>query len=61
MAISRFLDVLCAYANESEGNLEPRVFKCVFIWYLEEVKGYRLWVRDVLGVKIIVSKDVSFN
>lgn len=61
MAISRFLDVPCAYANKSEGNLEPRVFKCVFIWYLEEVKGYRLWVRDVLGVKIIVSKDVSFN
>ncbi|CAA3003523.1 retrovirus-related Pol poly from transposon TNT 1-94, partial [Olea europaea subsp. europaea] len=29
--------------------------------YPEGVKGYRLWDRSQKGVKIIISKDVTFN
>lgn len=50
-----------AFAHQSEGKLEPRALKCVLLGYGEGVKGYRLWVRENKGYKIIISRNVIFN
>lgn len=50
-----------AYAHQVEGKLDPRATNCVMLGYSEGVKGYRLWVLGVKGIKIINSRDVKFN
>ena len=50
-----------AYAYKTEGKLDRRSVKCVFLGYLNGVKGYRFWVSEKQGYKIIVSRDVIFN
>ncbi|KAL0357378.1 UNVERIFIED_CONTAM: Retrovirus-related Pol polyprotein from transposon TNT 1-94 [Sesamum calycinum] len=46
---------------DNNDKLEPRAQKCVFIGYPEGVKGYRLWLRNQTGFKVVISKDVTFN
>ena len=50
-----------AYVHQSEGKLEPRSIKCIFLGYIEGIKGYRLWNKESSGIKIIISRDVVFN
>ena len=49
------------YVHQSEGKLEQRSIKCIFLGYPEGIKGYRLWNKESPGVKIIISRDVVFN
>lgn len=50
-----------AFVHQSEGKLEPRDLKCVFLCYGEGVKGYRLCIRKMKGYKNITSRNVVFN
>ncbi|KAK0586137.1 hypothetical protein LWI29_001641 [Acer saccharum] len=50
-----------AYAHQYEGKLEPRSLKGVFLGYLLGVKGYRVWLKDQKGFKVIISRDVIFD
>ena len=50
-----------AYAHQSEGKLEAISLRCIFLGYLEGIKGYRLLLRDQPDFKIIINKDVVFN
>lgn len=49
------------YSHKSKGKLEPRSIKCVFFGYPLGTKGYRLWVRNGQGFRVIISKDVIFD
>ncbi|KAL2491247.1 Reverse transcriptase Ty1/copia-type domain-containing protein [Abeliophyllum distichum] len=50
-----------AYVHQVEGKIDPKATKCVMLGYSEGVKGYKLWVLGVKGIKIINSRDVKFN
>ena len=50
-----------AYAHQSEGKLQPRSIKGVFLGYPQGVKGYRIWLKDEQGFKTINSRDVIFR
>jgi len=50
-----------AYAHTSDGKLERRAQKSIFLGYAPGVKGYRLWCTDLHPPKFIISKNVKFN
>jgi hypothetical protein len=38
--------------------MDNKEHKCVFFWYSEETKGYKLY--DPVARKVIISRDVHF-
>ena len=48
-----------SYYHVSEGKLEPRSKKGLFMGYGDRVKGYRIWCLDKR--KVILSWDVVFD
>jgi ATP-binding cassette subfamily B (MDR/TAP) protein 1 len=48
-----------AYYHVSEGKLEPRAKKGVFVGYGDGVKGYRIW--SLAESRVILSRDVMFD
>lgn len=50
-----------AYARVKQGRLKPRALKCIFLRYLDGVKGYRLWYVVFKPLKCVISIDVMFN
>jgi len=57
-------DILCvfgclAYYHVSDGKLEPRARKAVFLGFKRGVKEYKLW--DSEDRKIVLSRDVTFD
>ena len=45
----------------NEGKLEPMAKKCIFLGYIDRVKGYRLWCLDSKFSKFLISRKVTFN
>ena len=50
-----------AYCHKPEGKLDPRSIRGVMLGYQEGSKGYRVWDKNSIGIKVIVSRDVIFN
>jgi len=49
------------YAHASNGKLEPRTKKCIFMDYAHRLKGYRLWCTDPRSPNFLISRDVIFD
>lgn len=50
-----------AYAHQVDSKFDSRSLKCVFLSYGEWVKGYRLWLKEGKGFKVIIGKSIVFN
>ena len=48
-----------AYYHVSDGKLNPRARKAVFVGFRDGVKGFKLW--DPRDKKIVISRDVTFD
>ena len=45
--------------KEQRSKLDEKSFKCIFLGYVDNELGYRLW--DIVKRKLTRSKDVIFN
>ncbi|KAH9752533.1 Integrase catalytic domain-containing protein [Citrus sinensis] len=50
--------VYVMYNTQERANLDPKSRRCIFLRYVDGVKGYRLW--DPTTHKIIISRDIIF-
>lgn len=50
--------VYVMYNSQERTKLDPKSRKCIFLGYVDGVKGYLLW--DPTSRKVIVSRDVIF-
>ncbi|XP_038885807.1 uncharacterized protein LOC120076101 [Benincasa hispida] len=50
-----------AYAHIRHDKLELRARKCIFLGYLSDVKGYRLWLLEPSEEQCIISRNVKFD
>lgn len=48
-----------SYCHIKEDKLHPRLLKCVFLGFLNGIKGYKLYYPNLK--KFIISRDVAFN
>ena len=46
------------YNDQERSKLDPKSRKCIFLGYVDGVKGYRLW--DPTVHKVVMSRDVIF-
>ncbi|KAL3833987.1 hypothetical protein ACJIZ3_008723 [Penstemon smallii] len=51
--------VYVMYNAQERSKLDPKSRKCIFLGYVDGVKGYRLW--DPIAQKVIISRDVIFT
>lgn len=49
------------FAHIKQENSNARVVKCVFVSYLESMKGYKIWKMDLGGSKLIIRREVNFD
>ncbi|KAH9745940.1 hypothetical protein KPL70_004260 [Citrus sinensis] len=50
--------VYVMYNAKERTKLDPKSMRCIFLGYVDGVKGYRLW--DPTAHKIVINKDVIF-
>jgi len=50
--------VYVMYNSQERTKLDPKSRRCIFLGYVDGVKGYRLW--DPTARKVVVSRDVIF-
>jgi len=48
-----------AFTHANDGKPAPRAVKYMFLGYVYESKGYRIWCPD--SKKVIQSRDITFN
>ena len=50
--------VYVMYNVQERAKLDPKSRRCIFLGYVDRVKGYRMW--DPTAHKIVISRDVIF-
>lgn len=53
--------VCLVYAHVSDGALEARARKCIFLNYAHGVKRYRLWCTEDGSLSFMINREIAFE
>jgi len=50
-----------AFAHIKKDKLEAQTGRCIFVVYVEGMKGYKLWKLELGKSRCFITKDIIFN